>query len=333
MNIEDPYELKTYLIETGRLKPNEMFESHTLSGGVSNRTVLLKRSDGRNWVLKQALEKLRVSVDWFSSPERIHREAAGMRYLYQLAPEHITSLIFEDHKEHILAMEAVIEPHQNWKEMLLRGEVDSDHVRQFAELLGIIHRVSSVDKNIDKVFADRSYFESLRLEPYYLYAAQQVPEASLFLHTLTEATRQRLYTLVHGDYSPKNILVYQRRLILLDHEVIHFGDPAFDVGFALTHFLSKAHHLVAKRGEFAEAALQFWRVYQEGIKGTKFYDDLEPFAIKHTLACLLARVAGRSQLEYLSPSEKSLQKAVVVSLMQHEPTRLPEMVSSFLKGV
>jgi hypothetical protein len=333
MTIEDPHDLQTYLRQQGRLNPGEPFEMRVLSGGVSNRTVWLKRSDGLTWVLKQALEKLRVNVDWFSSPERIHREAAGMRYLYQLSPGHITRLVFEDEAEHILAMEAVPEGHQNWKLMLLNGDLNPDHVRQFAELLSTIHREAGRDGSVAKDFADRGYFESLRLEPYYLYTAQHNPEAHSFLHTLVEDTRRRLFTLVHGDYSPKNVLIYQDRVILLDHEVIHFGDPAFDLGFALTHLLSKAHHVLAKRGEFAEAALQFWRVYQEGIKGSRFLGDLESFVIKHTLACLLARVAGRSQLEYLSPAEKSLQKAVVISLMQHEPTTFPELVFSFLKGV
>ena len=42
---------------------------------------------------------------------------------------------------------------------------------------------------------------------------------------------------------------------LLDHEVAHFGDPAFDLGFSLTHLLSKALHLEAYRPLFLAAAL------------------------------------------------------------------------------
>ena len=67
--------------------------------------------------------------------------------------------------------------------------------------------------------------------------------AAGFLKDLAHKTLRHKKSLVHGDFSPKNILIYEGKLILLDHEVFHFGDPAFDVGFALTHFLSKAHHL------------------------------------------------------------------------------------------
>src|SRR5215217_3144150 len=102
-----------------------------LAGGVSNRTVLVERLSGEAWVVKQALAKLRVQVDWFSSPERIHREALGLRWLEQIAPpKTITPLVFEDFEAHLLGMVAVPEPHENWKTMLLRGELTMDHIVQ-----------------------------------------------------------------------------------------------------------------------------------------------------------------------------------------------------------
>ena len=105
-----------------------------LAGGVSNRTVLVERESGEAWVVKQALAKLRVQVDWFSSPERIHREADGLRWLAQFAPPgSITPLVFEDH--------ARSPPRHGGRAAAARElEVDaaawrtgSDHVRQFAD--------------------------------------------------------------------------------------------------------------------------------------------------------------------------------------------------------
>ncbi len=178
-----------------------------------------------------------------------------------------------------------------------------------------------------------SFTRDLRLEPYYLYAAEQVDEASGFLCALVTATRKRLYTLVHGDYSPKNVLVHNDRLILLDHEVIHFGDPAFDLGFALTHFLSKAHHLPSHHDAFIRAAVQFWVRYRETLGDAPFGRDLERYAVRHTLACLLARVAGRSPLEYLSLERKAVQKRVVLDLMRKEPAGIEALASAFSEGV
>ena len=89
----------------------------------------------------------------------------------------------------------------------------------------------------------------------------EVPEVGEFLRQLTDETRHRHLTLVHGDFSPKNILIHQDRLVLLDYEVIHWGDPAFDIGFGMTYLLSKTHHVRGKRDAFADAARTYWNTW------------------------------------------------------------------------
>ncbi len=335
LDIEQPDQLLAYLRSIGRIEPDEQPDLRVLAGGVSNRTVLVARPGGEAWVLKQALAKLRVAVDWFSSPERIHREALALRWLPECAPpDTITGLVFEDHKHHILAMQAVPEPHANWKTLLLAGQLESDHIEQFGTLLGAIHRNASARRAlIEPLFADRSFFESLRVEPYYEYTAGQVSEAAPFYTHLIAKTRAERHTLVHGDYSPKNILVAGGRLILLDHEVIHFGDPAFDLGFSLAHLLSKAHVLTQRRADFAAAALAYWRSYTTALGTTGWETALEPRAALHTLGCLLARVAGRSQLEYMPPELRQHQRNVVVGLMRQPPDSLAALIDRFISGI
>lgn len=338
LDIERPGELAAYLREAGLIMPDEQPEVTVLAGGVSNRTVLVERKGGEAWVVKQALAKLRVQVDWFSDPERIHREALGMSWLTELAPPgSTTTLIFEDYEHHLLGMSAVPQPHANWKTMLLAGHLDMEHVAQFGTLLGTIHRKSAdrIDE-LRPLFGDRSFFESLRLEPYYLYTASQVPEAHAFLHLLVEETRATVQTLTHGDYSPKNVLVHKDRLVLLDHEVVHLGDPGFDLGFGLTHLLSKAHHLAAHRSSFAAAALHFWATYWQNVifeQSEASWETLEARAVRHTLGCLLARVRGRSPLEYLSGDERDRQAAAVIALMADPPLTVAGLAESFIEEI
>jgi aminoglycoside phosphotransferase (APT) family kinase protein len=334
LNIEQHADLLTYLRQTGRIEADEQPQFTNLAGGVSNRTVLVTRPGGEQWVLKQALSKLRVPVDWFSSPERVHREALGLRWLAQLAPPGtIPQLVFEDFEHHLLAMLAVPQPHDNWKSLLLGGQLKVEHIHQFAQLLGTIHRRAFERRaEVEPVFADRSFFESLRLEPYYSYTATQVSGAAPFIQALIDETRTLALTLVHGDYSPKNILVYrQGQLILLDHEVIHFGDPAFDMGFSMTHLLSKAHHLSQLRLNFAQAALQYWQLYLEALGAVPWRNKFEARAVRHTLACLLARVAGRSPLEYLAAPIRQRQREVATALMLNPPTTMPNLIAQFVK--
>ncbi len=335
LDIEHPESLLEYLRLHGHISGDERPEFRVLTGGVSNRTVWVRRPNGQSWVLKQALEKLRVEADWFSNPERIHREAAGLRWLIQLVPiGTIPELVFEDTDAHLLAMQAVPEPHDNWKTQLLKGKVNFDYIRQFGQLLAMIQRGAYEKREqIAREFEDRSFFESLRIEPYYLYTATSCVEAADFLTDLVQETRNTIITLTHGDYSPKNVLVYQDRLVLLDHEVIHFGDPAFDLGFSMTHLLSKAHHLKSLRLTFADATKQYWQSYTDVLGNLPWTPGLEARAVRHTLACLLARVAGKSPLEYLSLEERLTQQKCVLMLMNEGPVSVPDLVDRFIGGL
>ncbi|MBM4000306.1 MAG: hypothetical protein FJ297_12355 [Planctomycetes bacterium] len=306
-----------------------------LPGGVSSRTVWVALSDGDKWVLKQALPKLRVAMDWYSDPRRVHREALGLRCLETILPRgSVPGFVFEDHERHLLAMRAVPEPHENWKSMLLAGRIDADHARQFAEMLGRIHAGAAERRaELEPLFADRSYFESLRIEPYYACVAAREPGATRFLSELVSETRASRLTLVHGDYSPKNILVHEGRLVLLDHEVMHWGDPAFDVGFALTHLLSKAHHRCSDRELLLSTASAFWRDYARAIERMAWSASLERRAARHTVGCLLARVAGRSPLEYLDCAERSRQRDVSLAWMAEPPSTVERLIGDWREAL
>lgn len=334
IDIENAAQLRSYLIDLHHIKPYDSLEIHVLHGGVSNRTVLVEFENGKAWVLKQALEKLRVKVDWFCSPERVHREALGIKWLEQLAPPGSTvPLIFEDVENHIIAMQAVPQPHENWKTALLNGGIQDHHIRQFAKLLAVIHGESQKQKDeLSQVFADRTFMEQLRIEPFYEYPAAVIPQSKPFLSNLIAKTRSVQTALVHGDFSPKNILVHQDRLILLDHEVIHFGDPAFDIGFSMAHLLSKAHALIHHRAAFQKSAAMYWQHYYELIK----HDEDQTFeqrCIHHTLGCLLARAAGRSTMDYFSNEHKQAQTTLSVQIMQSCPHEMNVFIELFMNGL
>lgn len=333
LDIEEPVTLLIYLRQAGHIAPSEEPTFHRLDGGVSSRTVRVTRSSGEAWVVKQSLARLRVSVEWFSDPRRIHNEAAALRWLRLLAPPGtVPNLVFEDQTQHLFAMQAVPQPHTNWKTLLLGGGLAEKHVLAFGRLLATIHRRSAERlAEIAPDFKDNSFFESLRVEPYYRYTASQVPAAASFLNALIGETLAQRLSLVHGDYSPKNVLVFEDRLILLDHEVAHVGDPAFDLGFSLTHLLSKAHHLPSQRASFGYAARAYWSAYAQELGGVPWRAELEARAVRHALGCLLARVAGRSPLEYLDAGERDRQKAAVLALMPDLPLTVAGLTQRFLE--
>ena len=328
VDIENFPALEQYLRRTARIGPAEHPKFRSLSGGVSNRVVLVEIAEGKSWVMKQALEKLRVAADWHCSLERIHREALALALLERIAPPGTTTpLIFEDREQFLLAMQAVPSPHINWKQALMEGMFDERLFDQAGSLLRAIHtQGAELEDAARREFADRTFFHSLRVEPYYLYTASILPDAAGFLHALAAGMDTFAETIVHGDFSPKNMLIHKERLVLLDHEVAHLGDPAFDLGFFLAHVLSKAHHFPERRDRFLDAALRFWRVYED-TRG------LESRAVRHTLGCLLARVAGRSPLEYLSSAERQHQQSAVLSLLGTPPETMAALAEQFRERI
>jgi 5-methylthioribose kinase len=330
LDIEKPGEAIAYLHNRGAIGIEEQPRVQVLAGGVSSRTVLVERDGAQSMVLKQSLPKLRVAVDWFSSPERIHREALALRWFSLLGPAGaFTELYFEDAQEHLIAMEAVPQPHSNWKTMLLAGDLHLAHFRRFAELLAALHRNSaSRAGELRPLFQDKTFFETLRIEPYYRYTAQQpgARDAADFFRLLIDETLATNESMVHGDFSPKNVLLHRDRMVLLDHEVAHFGDPAFDVGFAMAHFLSKAHHLRHLRSAFLDAAKEFWKSYN-----FEPYQGFEQRCVRHSIACVLARVCGRSPLEYLGPEARAHQAAAALVIIRSVPSEIPTMIDVFEK--
>src|SRR5271167_1594515 len=123
MNVEEPASLQSYLAERGYT----LEESHILAGGVSNFTVLVRLTDGYSIVVKQARERLKSAAEWKCDPSRIKQEALAMDWLSRWTPVgSIPRLLFLDTANHILAMEAIPQPHDEWKKLLLSGQIHLD---------------------------------------------------------------------------------------------------------------------------------------------------------------------------------------------------------------
>ncbi len=330
-NIEAFDQLLPYLRSQGILGKDEPVVCNRLTGGVSNKTVRIERLNPPHLVVKQALPQLRVAVDWFSSPLRIHREFAALCLSDQLLPSQVPKAIFQDRTCHVIVMTEIPGPYVNWKDRMLQGHVLGIHWQEFGRMLARFHMATTQDRQtVPQELHDRTFFQTLRLEPYYEYTGTQIGEAQSFLNALVEETLSHRLALVHGDYSPKNVLIADNRLFLLDYEVCHVGDPAFDVGFALTHALSKGHFLAPLRPRFQQAAMQFWQTYRTASGYCDFRSNMELRCIRHTLACLLARAAGRSPLEYLNAKQKAVQIRTVLALLANLPPSVPQLITSFL---
>jgi len=283
-----------------------------LGGGISNKVILAEGPAFRA-VLKQSLGQLRTESGWFSDRARILREAAAMRWTAQKC-RGIPRILFEEPATFTIALEAAPAGSEMWKTQLFRGIFDLELARAVGVKLGSVIANSWHNAEAERIFGDQAVFDQLRIDPYYRVTASREPEAAGYIHDLIHRSATRRVSLVHGDWSPKNLLVHASDLCVIDWEVVHFGDPAFDVGFLINHLVLKSIAMPEHRSALAGLA----EAFLEGLSATLPHgaDWIPAAGFQHLPALLLARVAGKSPAEYLDCGMKTRAATLARDLMR-----------------
>jgi 5-methylthioribose kinase len=306
-----------YLRESGRVPDRAEIDVRELSGGVSNIVLRVDIPGKSPFVIKQCRERLRVVMDWRARLERIWTERATLDLLHSILPEGtVPTVWFEDRPLYLFAMTCAPDDAVTWKTHLMAGQINPDIAALLGTILGTIHARAHEHPAMRETLSDTSLFEELRIDPYYRTAARAHPDIAPRIDALIAAMDQPAdeRTLVLGDFSPKNILVHSGGLILLDFECAHAGDPAFDLGFFLSHLVLKTIHAASSDKPLASRYLGltsvFWRDYvnRRGIE-TAERARLVGRSILHVAACSLARVDGKSPVEYLNASEQAIARS------------------------
>ena len=269
-----------------------------LAGGVSS-DIYLVEDGSKKWVVKRALEKLKVQEDWFADTSRNRFEREYLKYVGAFLPMAVPRVVFEG--DGYFAMEYLGEGFTNWKQLMLDGRYEPDYAEQAGNTLGVIHQTSLGDEAARECFDSTGNFHQLRSEPYLVTTGSRHPDLTAMFEAEVirlESTRE---CLVHGDYSPKNILISESRLVVLDCEVAWYGDPAFDLAFLLTHLHLKAVHRPAASSVLATMVQRAEASYLAARKldhhdGTEFLQR----TCRLLLMILLARIDGKSPVEYIS---------------------------------
>lgn len=297
-----------------------------LGGGVSNTVLLINTKDNR-FVLKQSLAKLRVRQDWFSERNRIFRESEAMRDLAPLLPPgSLPEILFEDPDNYCFAMSAAPASAKTWKSQLLRGLIREETAERIACILGTMILRTWGNPEFAAAFGDQTVFDQLRLDPYYRNTAHRHPDLAPHFERLIQQCCERRVSLVHGDWSPKNFLVHNDRVMAIDFEVIHFGDPSFDAAFLLNHLLLKGIYMPLHERDLKSAARRFWSVLMQFVPSSATW--FEAGTIAHLGGLLLARVDGKSPVEYITdPQLQGRVRALARDMILHPPSSICEVLA------
>jgi len=283
----------------------------TLTGGVSS-DIKVYDGPGGKYVVKRALEKLRVQAEWHSDPARSSIEAAGLKAMASLiGQDAVPQVLWEEPEQHRFAMAWIPERYGNWKSALLTGQVDPRTSDQVGALLGRLHRRAADRPDLKEAFGSDRFFQELRIRPYLQTIAERNPSLRAVVAGVIEGMHARRVTWVHGDYSPKNILADGAEVVILDCEVAHWGDPRFDLAFCVSHLVLKSLRRDAPAQALSEAASQVVAAYRR--EGLAIVDD----HYTQILGCLLlSRLEGDSPVDYLADLDVAEVKRLAIHLIQ-----------------
>ncbi len=304
MDSYDREALSLYLERHGIAPRGEVSSIEEIREGVSAEVYRVKLASG-DIIVKRPLEKLKVEQEWISDTIRGKNEFKALSITSSLLGDGtVPEPYFYDDERRTLVMSAAPERFVTWKSLLMRKETDSRIAGLLADSLALLHLRSMGAESFDTELNDSSrLFYELRLGPYFesllpLYRG----ERDRLLEVMGLLGERRI-SLVHGDFSPKNILTDgSSRIVILDWEVIHYGNPVFDVGFMCNHLTLKTIHLGENNTrKWADLIRLFYSRYQSAASDLHMSE--EDF-FKVLGALLLARVDGKSPVEYLSREEK-----------------------------
>lgn len=266
-----------------------------LTGGVSCDVWQLETPSGLI-VVKRPLAQLRVAAEWTAPVERGASEVRWLQRAREVNPDIAPKVLAELGAGHAFAMEFLPDC-PVWKDELVAGRMDIDFAAQVGRNIAAVHTATANSDADRDAFSNDEMFRALRVDPFLLYVAEQDAELAPALSALADDLMARKIALVHGDVSPKNILVSGGSPVFIDAECAVYGDPAFDLAFCTTHLLLKAVWLDDER--LLQAAAAMVDAYRELIDW-EAPDGLLLRAGRLTGALLLARVEGKSPAPYLN---------------------------------
>lgn len=290
---------------------------------------------GRSVVVKHAREALERFPEYRVHPRRLlfeHRYGEAVRRLADgvasVLPEEFDfdsdtpAIVMEDVCDSILLAEA-----------LAQGRASRDALEALGSFLGTVHSASAAQiASLEGLFDNAEMRElhgehifTLPFEPNDFGVKPVVADDALRrieragVRPRIRALRERYYAsreaLVHGDVQGTNVLLQGSRPRLLDAEISHLGDPAFDLGVALAHVdlkvvLTGGAALSKSGGVSAEA-----RALQEGYRKAGGTDAWIARSEGYQAVELLRRTLGAARLPALEepgPARRAIERGLAL---------------------
>jgi 5-methylthioribose kinase len=306
-------------LESEGLTPQDVTPSVEPVGDGNINWVRRVRWEGGSRVVKQARPALERFPEYRVSTERIVFEARFYRTVARLDAHDVCPRVLHfDPEQRVLVLEDLGDA-ERLDAALARGADVTDVAARLGAFLGAVHggtRGAGTAARFANDAMRRLHGEHIFHLPYRpneFPLSTAVGKRALAIRSDRElvATIDAAHAryleprgvLVHGDVQPGNVLLPPAGPKLLDAEIAHLGDPAFDLGQLVGHLLLPA----AARGEpgGAEPAVRAaWNAYRKafGAAGLARLDEVARYAGIE----LLRRTIGAARVPAVETDSASL---------------------------
>lgn len=332
IDISNPEVLENYLLDRKVISKQDGYQLNYCKGGVSCTVAFVYAGD-KPLIIKQGLAQLKVRDEWLCDPNRMYIEYGSNRVYHDLVPQAAPEVYFYDPENYIYGRQAVPEDWRMWKADLMSGLMDFEAAGKTIQALSTVHRHCAKDEAVKEEFADKSIFYNLRVSPYLEFVLGKYPELESYARPIIRELMDSAITLVHGDFSPKNIMTKDREVSILDYEVAHYGHPSFDLAFFSTHFVLKS----VKFPQWAPSFMNLLRCMMDRYFDQVDFMDataLEASYVRLWAMIILARVDGKSPAEYITlDKDKALLRAISRAIIDRRIERRDAAVQLVLDMV
>ncbi len=332
--ILDEGNLSAYLVARGIVAAGSPVRVEAAGDGNIN-WVRRARCDTGSWIVKQARPALERFPEYRVSTERIAFEARYYEAVRPLDAANVCPQVLDfDPDQRVLILED-LGTVPRLDRALLDGRDGSAVARRLGEFLGKVHRATRGPEMAGR-FENQAMRElhgehifSLPFRPNDFPLAEPVAARAKRLWgdsalvALADAAYARYRAprgaLVHADVQAGNILLAPEGAKLLDAEIAHLGDPAFDLGVLFAHFLLPAF----AHGDFgvARAALgEGWEAYAaQGEPASVRFEECARYAGIE----ILRRTLGAARVPAVESVDASLAAVDFGERWLREPPRSP----------
>ena len=331
MNLYLDKEIEECLIANKFISSKNNYIVEKLSGGVSS-DIWKITNENCIYCLKKAKNKLDVKEDWYVPIERNIYEYEWYNEVNKLNSNIAPKVIYSDSKNFFFIMEYFDEKKfPLWKKELFKSNIDISFSQSVAQNLSFIHLNSFNNNELKNKFDTIKLFEDLRIDPYIRFTATIHDDIKNKLLDIANDLHNKKITLVHGDISPKNILINNKKPIFLDAECAWYGDPAFDLAFCINHLLLKSIKLPKVKKLLYKSFITLSDTYLMKVK----WEDPKLFEKRTILilsALMLGRIDGKSPVEYITSNyDKQLVRSFSKSIIQNPTNSLLEFSNKWFQ--